>query len=263
MHFNTRLVELNGPVQIGAVNMWKTGQAASYAAGDDGDLQHGVEWPAECCTDNGDGTVKDSLTGLIWLKNANCFGSRDLADALSDSNTLSDGSCGLTDGSSPGDWRLPNRKELISLIDFAFDNPEFEPFINVQSIPYYLSSTNNGWDAWAVSPLSGTVQYASNGPVWPVRDAPAVGHLTVNIEPSGAQDAGAQWCADGGEWQDSGSTRSGLSTGYHTVEFKKINGWKKPDNITVTIAEDQTAQETGTYKELSGSMNWLILLLEE
>ena len=56
----------------------KTGQTVSYATGDDGDLERGVEKPPlkDRFTDNGDGTVTDNLTGLIWLKNADCFGSR-------------------------------------------------------------------------------------------------------------------------------------------------------------------------------------------
>jgi len=38
------------------------------------ELQKGVSPPVvEHFTDNGDGTVADNRTGLIWLKNANCF----------------------------------------------------------------------------------------------------------------------------------------------------------------------------------------------
>jgi hypothetical protein len=49
-----------------------TGQTASFADGDDGDIQAGVPFPIPRFTDQGDGTVKDNLTHLIWLKNANC-----------------------------------------------------------------------------------------------------------------------------------------------------------------------------------------------
>ena len=54
----------------------KTGQTTSYATGDDGDLQNGVALPAwyPRFTDNGDGTVTDNLTGLMWAKNANMAG---------------------------------------------------------------------------------------------------------------------------------------------------------------------------------------------
>ena len=54
----------------------KTGQTTSYTTGDDGDLEMGVPWPSPRFTDKGDGTVTDNLTGLIWLKDANCFGGR-------------------------------------------------------------------------------------------------------------------------------------------------------------------------------------------
>ena len=53
----------------------KTGQTTSYATGDDGELEKGVAWPNPRFTDNNNGTVTDNLTGLIWLKHANCFGS--------------------------------------------------------------------------------------------------------------------------------------------------------------------------------------------
>ena len=44
--------------------------------------QKGVAWPNPRFTDNGNGTVTDNLTGLIWLKNANCFGTKKLGDGL-------------------------------------------------------------------------------------------------------------------------------------------------------------------------------------
>lgn len=131
--------------------------------GRDGDLQKGVEWPDPRFTDNLDGTVTDHLTGLIWLKDGNCFGERIWVDALSDCNGLADGSCGLTDGSRPGAWRLPNVKELQSLIDYGSFFPSLPsgyPFTNVDFA--FWSSTNNAnyaWMAWQVSLISGYVNY--------------------------------------------------------------------------------------------------------
>ena len=54
----------------------KTGQTTLYATGDDGDLEKGVTWPNPRFTNNGNGTVTDNLTGLIWLRNANAFSTR-------------------------------------------------------------------------------------------------------------------------------------------------------------------------------------------
>ena len=156
----------------------KTGQTTSYATGDDGDLEMGVEWPSPRFTDNEDGTVTDNLTGLIWLENADCFGPRDWWTALSDANGLASGSCELTDGSSAGDWRLPNVREMLSLIDYGvYDGlvlPDGHPFTGVQS-SYYWSSTTTAYDtsdAWLVHLYRGLVDYVFKTDawhVWPVR----------------------------------------------------------------------------------------------
>lgn len=46
----------------------RTGQTTSYTPGDAGALQRGVGWSEPRFTDNEDGTIKDNLTRLIWLK---------------------------------------------------------------------------------------------------------------------------------------------------------------------------------------------------
>ena len=146
----------------GEVDLPKTGQTTCYdeeggvidcaGTGQDGDIQAGVEWPSPRFTDNNDGTVTDNLTGLMWLKDANCFGAKSWSQALADCNNLSSGSCGLSDGSVAGDWRLPNRKELLSLVDYSQWDPAMpqgHPFDIAQSeFIYYLSSTTdaNGSD---------------------------------------------------------------------------------------------------------------------
>jgi len=71
--------------------------------------------------DCGNGTVHDTVTNLIWLKNANCFGELDYAAANNAAVGLEDGECGLTDGSSPGDWRLPTEEEWQATIERAVE----------------------------------------------------------------------------------------------------------------------------------------------
>ena len=162
----------------------KTGQTTSSATGDDGNLQKGVAWPSTRFTSNGDGTVTDNLTGLIWLKVANYnstvggTGTATWANALNFCNALQDGQCGLSDGSSAGDWRLPNRNELLSLNDLSEANPclpSGHPFSSVQSSSSYWSSSAyaaNTSNAWIVDLDAGNVGFVDKGDtyyVWPVR----------------------------------------------------------------------------------------------
>ncbi len=126
--------------------------------GQDGELQPGVAWPTPRLIDNGDGTVTDNLTGLIWLRETNCFGQEAWLDALSDANELASGACSLTDGSMATDWRLPNIKELLSLLDYGQSDPALppgHPFLNVDSASgFYWSSTTRPFgptEALAVS----------------------------------------------------------------------------------------------------------------
>lgn len=77
------------------------------------------------------GTVTDIRTGLVWLANANCFGELDWHEATAVVQSLSDidddlctdaqltpaeCDCGLSDGSSPGEWRLPSPNEWKAMV---------------------------------------------------------------------------------------------------------------------------------------------------
>lgn len=141
---------------IGTPDVPWTGVTTSVIPGDDGDFQAGVPFPTPRFTDNGDGTVRDNLTGLIWLRNANCSNGVILWDeALTWVSGVSDGDCGLSDSSVNGDWRLPTIREIVSLLNFNYNDPalsdaqgsgqgsEGDPFINVQGISgFYWSGTN-------------------------------------------------------------------------------------------------------------------------
>ena len=155
----------------------KTGQTTAYATGDDGHLEKGVAWPNPRFTDHGNGTVTDNLTGLVWLKNANCAGTMVWTAAMTWAAALASPSCGLSDGSVAGQWRLPTVKELSSLIHRGTYNPALpagHPFAGVQSLVYWSSTSNaSGTDvAWLVFLAYGNVlwNYKSYAYyVWPVR----------------------------------------------------------------------------------------------
>jgi hypothetical protein len=145
--------------------------------------------------DNTDGTVTDMLTGLVWLRDMSCA---DLADtdadgkgawktALKAAASLADGTCRLDDGSVAGDWRLPTRFELVSLLDFEYNGPalpnamgtaqatEGDVFSGMQSDSYWSSTSDAGTpdSAWTVGFSAGlTFSYPKTNikAVWPVRN---------------------------------------------------------------------------------------------
>jgi hypothetical protein len=61
--------------------------------------------------DCGNGTVTDTETGLIWLKQPSCLSTMDWPAAKKAAANLKNGDCMLTDQSAAGDWRLPTRAE--------------------------------------------------------------------------------------------------------------------------------------------------------
>ncbi|TGO02601.1 hypothetical protein PN36_22205 [Candidatus Thiomargarita nelsonii] len=94
--------------------------------------------PLQRYTDNGDGSVTDNQTGLIWLKNVNGFGSQDWETAMECARNLAHGQCGLSDGSKAGDWRLPTKDEWEAMVGTERDG---DVFSGVQS-SWYWSSTS-------------------------------------------------------------------------------------------------------------------------
>ena len=74
------------------------GPVDCVGTGQDGEYQIGITVTPRF-VDNGDGTVTDNLTGLIWLQDSNCWALRNWTAALSEANSLAEGSCELTDGS--------------------------------------------------------------------------------------------------------------------------------------------------------------------
>ncbi len=73
------------------------------------------------------------------------------------------------------------------------------------------------------------------------------GSLKVTISPESAVNAGARWRADGGAWQESGTTLDNLSAGSHEISFKDLSGWTAPGPSTVTVASGRTTTAAGEY----------------
>lgn len=77
--------------------------------------------------------------------------------------------------------------------------------------------------------------------------AQTTGSVQVTLAPGGVASAGARWRLDGGTWQQSGATLSGVWTGAHSVTFKAVADYASPAKATVTVLENQTTQLAATY----------------
>jgi len=128
--------------------------------------------------DQGDGTVKDLTTSLIWIQRGDCWDRLRWYDILTKPiKELRGGTCGLTDGSLWGDWRIPTIKELASVTSgpdaVRYKSPG--PFIGLQSGYYWTATTraDHRQRAWSVNMLSGkAIDSPKHMPyyLWPVRN---------------------------------------------------------------------------------------------
>ncbi len=142
--------------------------ATGSCAGQDGFYQTGCS-AAGRFIDNGDGTVTDTCTGLMWQQDTGNEGnSLTWCDALAYCESLEDG--------SHDDWRLPNVRELQSIVDYGLFDPAIDPVFSASS-SFYWSSTSIassrdvawfiGFDLGGIFDLKG-----SDGLVRAVRTAP-------------------------------------------------------------------------------------------
>ena len=169
--------------ECGAGAFPASGQTTAYGAGSDGDVQAGA---ALSYTDNGDGTITDNNTGLMWEKKDDSGGIHDkdntytwttgtndmdgtistvFLDALNDV-----GGGGANCFAGYCDWRIPNAKELQSIVDYEVFNPSVHPAFHqagtctgcadvtlascscTQSSSYWSATTSQGFPtfAWGV-----------------------------------------------------------------------------------------------------------------
>ncbi|MHC1776093.1 MAG: DUF1566 domain-containing protein [Lentimicrobium sp.] len=173
----------------GSVALPQSGQKIAFFPGDDGDLKPGTPWPSARLVDNRDQTVTDRLTGLMWTQDANIMISRDpifaghwgrveWTDALDYVAKLN-----TENYLGYSDWRLPNRIELLSLLDRSrseYTLQQGHPFIhadmqNDSSVWTCWTSTTlgrNADSAWSVHFITGVSKARPKNAetnLWPVR----------------------------------------------------------------------------------------------
>lgn len=120
---------VTGQTQCVQDDLATLGPCPGGLAGQDGEVQAGI---ARRYTDNGDGTITDGVTGLMWEK-------------LGDDDSIHDRDHGyLREGAhlnkvarlnrktfaGYSDWRVPNRRELESLVDAGRVAPAIDPIFD-------------------------------------------------------------------------------------------------------------------------------------
>lgn len=122
-----------------------TGQTTSYRPGDDGDIQAGISNDGRF-VDNGDGTITDNATQLMWRKWS--YGRNQSTGSGSNATLTWYQALDLQGDSHAGysDWRLPNVLELMTLVNFdASSGAPYtykDVFPNTESNYYWTSTTN-------------------------------------------------------------------------------------------------------------------------
>ena len=145
-------------VEVPCVEAACAGQDGAYATGCGSEGRF---------VDNEDGTVTDTCTGLMWQK--------DTADVNGDGQSTDQdftnwcralGYCENLSLAGHDDWRLPNVRELQSIVDYGRFSPSIDPVFGALSY-FYWSSTSFAYDrgglgrvyAWIVFFRYGLVQF--------------------------------------------------------------------------------------------------------
>jgi len=136
------------------LNLPDTGQTGDYTSVFGEDSDYTIYPPA--FTDNGDGTMLDNVTGLLWQKVDG--GEMTWEDACEYSDTLH--------LSGFEDWRLPSSHELFSIVDHGRLNPAINTnFFSITEAEYWWTDTGRADDPariWVVNAGGGIGAHPKN-----------------------------------------------------------------------------------------------------
>jgi hypothetical protein len=178
-------------------------------SGQDGEFRTGEPWPEPRFEPQGEDLVLDRLTGLVWPRLASVgdfpMSWTEALDAVADMNR--------ENAYGHADWRLPNRRELLSVVSLDHHRPALPPGhpFTVQQTWYWTSTTASrapGY-AWHVHLEGGRMFYGDktrDAMVWPVRGASG---LLPRTGQRSCMDFRGNACDCGGTGQD-GELRCGI-----------------------------------------------------
>jgi Protein of unknown function (DUF1566) len=155
------------PVSAGG-GLSKTGQTQCWntnailidcvGTGQDGELQTGAQLSY---TDNGDGTITDKTTGLIWEKLTDDGSIHDWNNVYTwDQAFQKITDLNLANFAGSNEWRLPNVRELLSIVNYGAHNPAVSAEFNTNCVP---GCTGNECSCTYCSPAGGNCQNDQGG----------------------------------------------------------------------------------------------------
>ncbi|MBU0674258.1 MAG: DUF1566 domain-containing protein [Proteobacteria bacterium] len=169
-------------------------------------------------SNNGDGTVRDLATDLMWEQGD--YQSSDFDDAVSHCESATTGGY--------NDWRLPNVKELQSIVDYSrapdySNSAAIDPVFTATSFPNENGATEWGF-YWASTTHSNTMgtghnaTYVSFGRALGYFEDPQIHTLSMDD----VHGAGAQRSND--KVSVSGAPASSVNLGYGTFYYHGPQG---------------------------------------
>jgi hypothetical protein len=190
-------------------------------------------------TDDGDGTVTDNVTGLMWQQTV------PLIDIFPFGYTWADAAayCPRLTLAGNSDWRLPSAIELVSIVDVG----QFNPSIDGTYFPYTY-----GHVFWSSSPLAG-----SSSNAWVVNfNGGGTGHWF------GLSDAFDVRCVRSA-WVETSAPAGRYVTASGTVYDTKTKlTWQQTVSSTTNTWADSKAYCAGVGASLGGT-GWRLPTLKE
>ncbi len=201
-----------------------------------------------------DELVEDALTGLVWTRSANILGyPLPWAEALATVAALNrEGFLGH------GDWRLPNRRELRSLVCHGASRPALppgHPFRDVFLGWYWTSSTKAGQTtyAWNVHFEGGRMFYSRKDEyrlLWPVRGESGV--LARTGQTACYDSAGLErFCVEMGAGMEAGTGQDG--------ELRRGVAWPSPrlERVAGAMPGSVPGSVPGAVRDRLTGLVWL------
>ena len=190
--------------------------------------------------DNGDGTVTDTSTGLMWQQSTgSATYTWDQAKAY----------CVDLDLGGKSDWRLPTRNELQSMVDYTKKNPSINPsfFPGTVAANHWTSTTNasNTSNAWGINFYNGNAScdYMKTSAYY-VRAVRAGQCAVVCVDADG--DGYGENCPAGPDCDDSDPAVHDNCTAPCTLKvvpktILKITSFVNPVHVFVLIGDENTS----------------------